>query len=79
MLPDGVFHDAGSLLLSDRLSLSFQLYSPNPTDLTNLVQASDDLGTWTPVASKTGPGAWIWLGGGVCREGFRLDARSPSC
>lgn len=51
-------------LLSDRLSLSFRLKSPNPADLTYLVQTTDDLSTWTPVASKAGSGAWTWLGGG---------------
>lgn len=52
-------------LLSDRLALSFSIANPNPTDVTYVVQASDDLGSWTSVASKTGTGAWIWLGSGT--------------
>ncbi len=52
-------------LLSDRLALSVVLPSPNPSDVTYTVQASDDLTTWADVASKTGAGDWQWLGGGA--------------
>ena len=62
-LPAKVMQDADPLL-SDRLALGFSLPNPNPTDITYVVQASNDLGTWTDVASKTGAGAWTWLAGG---------------
>jgi len=32
-----------------------------------VVQASDDLTTWTDVATKSGTGGWSWLGGGTAR------------
>jgi len=62
-LPAKIIHDADALL-SDRLVLSFHIASPNPTDITYLVQATDDLVNWTNVASKTGSGTWTWLAGG---------------
>jgi len=65
-LPSALIGDANALL-TDRLALSFSLQNPNPTDVTYTVQATDDLGIWTPVASKTGAGAWTWLGGGTTR------------
>ncbi len=65
-LPMPSIGDANSLL-SDRLALSFTLTNPNPEDLTYTVQASDDLGTWSDVARKTGTAAWTWLGGGSSR------------
>lgn len=64
--PTALIGDA-DILLTDRLTLSFSLQNPNPTDITYTVQATDDLGTWTSVASKTGSGAWTWLGGGTSR------------
>ncbi len=64
--PSALIGDADSLL-TDRLALSFSLQNPNPTDITYTVQATDDLGNWTSVASKTGSGAWTWLGGGTSR------------
>ena len=63
-LPTALRGDANPLL-SDRLAISFSLPSPNPTDVTYIVQASDDLATWTDVASKTGADDWQWLGGGA--------------
>jgi len=63
-LPSALLSDADALL-TDRLALRFSLQNPNPTDITYTVQATDDLGIWTPVASKTGSGAWTWLGGGT--------------
>jgi len=63
-LPTALRGDAHPLL-SDRLAISFSLPSPNPTDVTYIVQASDDLATWTDVASKTGADDWQWLGGGA--------------
>jgi len=62
-LPTKIVNDADPLL-SDRLALSFNIASPNPTDVTYLVQASDNLASWTDVASKTGADAWTWLAGG---------------
>ncbi|MEO5716923.1 MAG: SdiA-regulated domain-containing protein [Luteolibacter sp.] len=62
-LPVPLNNDADALL-TDRLALSFALPNPAPSDVTYRVQASDDLGTWTNVASKTGNGPWTWLGGG---------------
>lgn len=64
--PSALIGDADSLL-TDRLALSFSLQNPNPTDITYTVQATDDLGNWTSVASKTGSGPWTWLGGGTSR------------
>jgi hypothetical protein len=64
--PTALIGDA-DILLTDRLTLSFSLQNPNPTDITYTVQATDDLGTWTSVASKTGSGPWTWLGGGTSR------------
>ena len=48
--------------LSDRLSLVFNLDIPVPGDITYTVQATDDLTTWTDVATKVGTGSWVWLG-----------------
>ncbi len=62
--PSALIGDVDALL-TDRLALTFSLQNPNPTDITYTVQATDDLGTWTSVASKTGAGAWTWLGGGT--------------
>lgn len=53
------------LLLNDRLSLSFSIPNPSPSDISYVVQSTDDLGTWADVASKTGAGPWTWLGGGA--------------
>ena len=66
-LPTALVGDSISGLLSDRLSLSFNLDNPNPSDVTYVIEASDDLGTWTTVASKTGTASWTWLGGGTSR------------
>jgi hypothetical protein len=63
-LPIGVTA-AANPLLSDRLALSFNLSAANPTDITYTVQATSDLVHWSNVASKTGAGAWTWLGGGT--------------
>ncbi|MEI7927614.1 MAG: hypothetical protein WCH40_03620, partial [Verrucomicrobiales bacterium] len=38
---------------------------PSPADISYIVESTDDLETWTAVASKTGSGAWTWLGGGT--------------
>jgi uncharacterized repeat protein (TIGR01451 family) len=65
LLPVGTVADASDALLSDRLSLAFVLDNPNPSDLTYTIEATADLVTWDPVASKTGSGAWTWLGGGT--------------
>ena len=65
-LPAKIMNDADPLL-SDRLGLHFNIASPNPSDITYTVQATDDLGSWTDVASKTGAGAWTWLAGGTSR------------
>jgi len=65
-LPFPVRNDADPLL-TDRLALAFSIQSPNPADVTYRVQASDDLATWSDVASKSGTGAWTWLGGGTSR------------
>ncbi len=65
-LPQLILSDANALL-TDRLALSFALANPNPSDLTYIVQASDDLGIWSDVASKTGTAAWTWLAGGTSR------------
>ena len=62
-LPVSLVGDADALL-SDRLALSFNIANPNPTDITYLVQATDNLGTWTNIASKSGAGSWTWLAGG---------------
>ncbi|BCU78752.1 esterase-like activity of phytase family protein [Luteolibacter sp. LG18] len=51
----------------DRLALQFTLPSPNPADVTYLVQGTEDLVTWTNIATKTGTGSWNWLGGGESR------------
>jgi hypothetical protein len=48
--------------LSDRLSLVFNLDIPVPGDIVYTVQATDDLITWTDVATKVGAGSWVWLG-----------------
>jgi len=63
-LPAVIRHDADPLL-SDRLALGFTVPNPSPTDLTYLVQSTDDLTTWTDVASKSGSAAWSWLAGGT--------------
>ena len=65
-LPSSLLGDPDSLL-SDRLALSFSIANPNPIDITYLVQATDNLGTWTDVARKNGAGEWTWLGGGISR------------
>jgi len=65
-LPVSITNDADPLL-AGRLALSLTLPNPNPTDISYVIQASGDLGTWADVASKTGNGAWIWLAGGTPR------------
>ncbi len=52
-------------LLSDRLTITYRLPSPVPADLTYIIQASTDLQSWTPVATKIGTGAWTWQAGGT--------------
>lgn len=55
-------------LLAGRLALCFSLPDPAPSDIRYTVEVSgDDFGTWTPLARKTGTGAWQWLGGGTAR------------
>jgi uncharacterized protein YjiK len=63
-LPTGLLSDPDALLI-DRLTLSFNLPNPSPADISYIVESTDDLETWTAVASKTGSGAWTWLGGGT--------------
>ena len=65
-LPVSITND-GDPLLAGRLALSLTLPNPNPADISYVIQASGDLGTWTDVASKTGSGAWTWLAGGTPR------------
>jgi Lamin Tail Domain len=67
LLPVGTVADASDALLSDRFSLAFVLDNPNPADLTYTIEATSDLVTWAPVASKTGADAWTWVGGGTSR------------
>jgi uncharacterized protein YjiK len=67
LLPVGTAGDTSSALLSDRLSLAFIMNNPNPADLTYTVEATADLITWDPVATKTGNAAWTWVGGGTER------------
>ncbi len=73
-LPTSLLGDPDALL-SDRLALSFSIANPNPTDITYLVQATDNLGTWTDVARKVSAGAWTWLGGGTSH--IVLDGTGP--
>ena len=65
-LPTKVIGSADPLL-NDRLALTFTIPDPAPSDLTYVVQASDDLAIWTPLATKVGAGAWTWNPGGTSR------------
>ena len=65
-LPTGLLADADSLL-SDRFAITFRIPSPSRSGITLTVQVSDNLTTWTDVATKVGTSAWIWLGGGTSR------------
>jgi len=63
-LPAAIQHDADPLL-NDRLAIQFTIPNPNPSDITYVVQSSDDLATWNDIASKTGTADWTWLAGGT--------------
>ncbi len=56
-------------VLTDRLALWMNLPEPAPTDIVYGVEASSTMapGSWTPLATKTGTGAWTWLAGGTAR------------
>ncbi len=56
-------------VLAGRLVLVSELPDPTPSDLTYAVEVNGSLdsGTWTTLATKTGAGAWTWLGGGTSR------------
>jgi hypothetical protein len=63
-LPQGTTQESDSLL-NDRMVLVFDTGSSTPSDISFTVQATDDLITWTNVATKVGSGAWTWVGGGT--------------
>ncbi|MFN0075854.1 MAG: esterase-like activity of phytase family protein [Prosthecobacter sp.] len=65
-LPTGLMADSDSLL-TDRFAITFRIPSPSRSAITLIVQVSDNLTTWTDVASKVSTGAWTWLGGGTSR------------
>lgn len=52
-------------LLTDRLAMAFNISKTNPVDITYIVQASDDLVNWTPLATKIGAADWVWNPGGT--------------
>lgn len=55
-------------LLAGRLALVFSLPDPAPGDIEYTIEISeDDFVSWTPLARKTGAGAWQWLAGGTPR------------
>jgi hypothetical protein len=55
-------------LLSDRIALQFSIPQPSPADLGYVVEVSGTLSSsWTPLATKTGTGAWTWNAGGTSR------------
>jgi len=67
-LPQAAMFSSASPLLTDRIALQFSLPEPAPADLRYVVEASSTLNsTWTPLASKTGTGAWTWNGSGTAR------------
>lgn len=52
------------LVASDRLKFVFSLPAEAPSDLTYRVRVSDDMITWTTLATKVGTTAWSWQGEG---------------
>lgn len=48
-----------------RLKLSFSLPATPPAEVTYRVRATNDLVTWTTLATKVGTGAWTWQGSGA--------------
>lgn len=74
LIPTPTTSDADALL-AGRLALCFSLPDPAPSDIRYTVEVTDDdFGTWTPLAQKTGAGAWQWLGGGAARVVTSTDA-----
>lgn len=53
------------LLASDRLRFAFSLPEQTPSDLTYRVRVSDDMVTWTTLATKVGAAGWSWQGQGT--------------
>ncbi|MEO5712377.1 MAG: PKD domain-containing protein [Luteolibacter sp.] len=67
-LPQAALFSSASSLLNDRIALQFSLPEPAPADMVYVVEASSTLSnSWSPLATKTGTGAWIWNGGGTSR------------
>ncbi len=59
---------APEALLNGRLALQVNLPNPAASDLIHVVEAaSSPAGTWTPLATKVGTGAWTWNPGGTSR------------
>ena len=54
-------------LLTGRALLSFELPEPARADVNLTVEVSDGLDSWTPLAGKSGSGAWVWEAGGTSR------------
>ncbi|MEQ1850201.1 MAG: PKD domain-containing protein [Chthoniobacteraceae bacterium] len=67
-LPDPVTNSIDPLL-AGRLALRLDVPEPAPGDLTYVVEVTGDLtsGSWTPLATKSGTGAWAWNPGGTAR------------
>jgi PKD domain len=59
---------SGEPLLSDRIALQIELPDPSAADLIHVVEAASSLdGIWSPLATKTGVGNWVWNAGGTSR------------
>ena len=65
-------------LLNGRISLEMNLPNPTAADLIHVVEAaSSPAGIWSPLATKTGAGSWVWNAGGTSRiiEGTPVSGR----
>lgn len=57
--------------------LRLNLPATAPGDVIYTIEGSTSLSSWSPLATKTGSGTWVWLGGGTSRlaEGTPASGR----